>query len=383
MTAMAKPRPGASTPHARRRNALTAFMIKEVWHILRDRQTLLVILAIPLVQVLLFGYALRTDINRIRVAVVDPAPDQATITLRNRFTATPRFAITHVLANAAPLTTLFRRDDADMAIELEPGFARRLGSGEPARVAFVMDAPDPNSSTTRQAYASAVVNDFAAQMGDAGVRITLDQRMRFNPTLASVNLFVPGLIALVLTLISALMTAISLTREKERGTLETLLVSPLRPWQIIVGKVAPYIVLGFLIALLVLAAAAGVFHVPFRGSVALLLGESLLYTLVSLALGVLIAARTTSQRTAMMAALVGTMMPNVLLSGIIFPIASMPGWLRAVSVIVPARWFIVIARGIMLEGVGLANLWLETAVLALMTVVLLTAAVRSFSARLA
>jgi ABC-2 type transport system permease protein len=383
MTAMAKPRPGASTPHARRRNALTAFMIKEVWHILRDRQTLLVILAIPLVQVLLFGYALRTDINRIRVAVVDPAPDQATITLRNRFTATPRFAITHVLANAAPLTTLFRRDDADMAIELEPGFARRLGSGEPARVAFVMDASDPNSSTTRQAYASAVVNDFAAQMGDAGVRITLDQRMRFNPTLASVNLFVPGLIALVLTLISALMTAISLTREKERGTLETLLVSPLRPWQIIVGKVAPYIVLGFLIALLVLAAAAGVFHVPFRGSVALLLGESLLYTLVSLALGVLIAARTTSQRTAMMAALVGTMMPNVLLSGIIFPIASMPGWLRAVSVIVPARWFIVIARGIMLEGVGLANLWLETAVLALMTVVLLTAAVRSFSARLA
>lgn len=383
MTAMAKPRPGASTPHARRRNALTAFMIKEVWHILRDRQTLLVILAIPLVQVLLFGYALRTDINRIRVAVVDPAPDQATITLRNRFTATPRFAITHVLAIAAPLTTLFRRDDADMAIELEPGFARRLGSGEPARVAFVMDASDPNSSTTRQAYASAVVNDFAAQMGDAGVRITLDQRMRFNPTLASVNLFVPGLIALVLTLISALMTAISLTREKERGTLETLLVSPLRPWQIIVGKVAPYIVLGFLIALLVLAAAAGVFHVPFRGSVALLLGESLLYTLVSLALGVLIAARTTSQRTAMMAALVGTMMPNVLLSGIIFPIASMPGWLRAVSVIVPARWFIVIARGIMLEGVGLANLWLETAVLALMTVVLLTAAVRSFSARLA
>ncbi|MGH7623881.1 MAG: ABC transporter permease, partial [Gemmatimonadaceae bacterium] len=215
------------------------------------------------------------------------------------------------------------------------------------------------------------------------VRIVLDQRMRFNPTLASVNLFVPGLIALVLTLISALMTAIPLTREKERGTLETLLVSPLRPWQIIVGKVAPYIVLGFIIALVVLAAAAGVFHVPFQGSLALLLGESLLYTLVSLALGVLIAARTSSQRTAMMGALVGTMMPNVLLSGIIFPIASMPAWLRVVSVIVPARWFIVIARGIMLEGVGLANLWLETAVLGLMTIVLLTAAVRSFSARLA
>lgn len=386
-------RPGAPAKPPRRRGALMAFMVKEVRHILRDRQTLFIILAIPLAQVLLFGYALRTDINEIRVAVVDPAPDAVTIALRNRLTATPRFRVTQVLANANPLVTLFRRSAADMAIELEPGFADRLGRGEPARIALVTDAADPNSGTTRQAYASAVLSDFATEIGAAAgaahgaapapVRIVLDQRMRFNPTLASVNLFVPGLIALVLTLISALMTAISLTREKERGTLETLLVSPLRPWQIIVGKVAPYIVLGFIIALVVLAAAAGVFHVPFQGSLALLLGESLLYTLVSLALGVLIAARTSSQRTAMMGALVGTMMPNVLLSGIIFPIASMPGWLRVLSVIVPARWFIVIARGIMLEGVGLANLWLETAVLALMTIVLLTAAVRSFSARLA
>ena len=160
-------------------------------------------------------------------------------------------------------------------------------------------------------------------------------------------------------------------------------MSPLRPWQIIVGKVLPYLALGLTIVLLVLAAAWGVFRVPFRGSLALLLGESLLYTLVSLSLGVLIAARTTSQRTAMLGALVGTMMPNALLSGMIFPIASMPPWLRAVTYIVPARWFIIIARGVMLEGVGLLNLWLETAVLVAMTVVLLVAAVRSFDARLA
>ena len=145
----------------------------------------------------------------------------------------------------------------------------------------------------------------------------------------------------------------------------------------------PYLALGLTIVLLVLAAAWGVFRVPFRGSLALLLGEALLYTLVSLALGVLIAARTSSQRSAMLGALVGTMMPNALLSGMIFPIASMPAWLRPVTYIVPARWFIVIARGVMLEGVGLANLWLETAVLVLMTVVLLVAAVRSFDARLA
>jgi len=207
--------------------------------------------------------------------------------------------------------------------------------------------------------------------------------MRFNPTLASVNLFVPGLIALVITLVSALMTAISLSREKERGTLESLLVSPLRPWQIIVGKVLPYLALGLTIVLLVLAAAWGVFRVPFRGSLALLLGEALLYTLVSLALGVLIAARTSTQRSAMLGALVGTMMPSALLSGMIFPIASMPAWLRPVTYIVPARWFIIIARGVMLEGVGLVNLWVETGVLVLMTVVLLVAAVRSFDARLA
>jgi ABC-2 type transport system permease protein len=232
---------------------------------------------------------------------------------------------------------------------------------------------------------NAVIDDFAAQMGASrgAVHIALDTRMRFNPTLASVNLFVPGLIALVITLVSALMTAISLSREKERGTLESLLVSPLRPWQIIVGKVLPYLALGLTIVLLVLAAAWGVFRVPFRGSLALLLGEALLYTLVSLALGVLIAARTSSQRSAMLGALVGTMMPNALLSGMIFPIASMPAWLRLVTYIVPARWFIVIARGVMLEGVGVANLWLETAVLVLMTVVLLVAAVRSFDARLA
>src|SRR6185436_1905578 len=183
------------------------------------------------------------------------------------------------------------------------------------------------------------------------VRIATETRMRFDPTLESVNLFVPGLIALVLVLVSALMTAISLSREKERGTLEVLLVSPLRPAQIIVGKVLPYLGLAFANVLTALLAAWLVFQVPFRGSVLLLLAESVVYSLVSLALGVLIAAKTSSQRAAMLAAMVGTMLPSALLSGMIFPIASMPGWLSPVTNIVPARWFIVIARGILLKGV--------------------------------
>lgn len=367
-----------------RRGALAAFVVKELHHILRDRQTLTILLLMPLLQVVLFGYALRTDIEEIRVAMVDPTPDYATLALRDRVAATRRFRIVAIVPSAAGVEPLFRRGDADIAIAPEPRFAEHLARGEPARIALIADASDPNGGTTMQAYARAVLTDYAVSLGAAGsaVRIVLNTRMRFNPTLASVNLFVPGLIALVLTLVSALMTAISLSREKERGTLETLLVSPLRPWQIIVGKVLPYLGLGFAIVLLVMAAAWLVFHVPFRGSLALLLGECLLYTLVSLSLGVLIAARTTSQRTAMLGALVGTMMPNALLSGMVFPIVSMPAWLRPFTFIVPARWFIVITRGIMLEGVGVASLWRETTVLGAMTLVLLAAAVRSFDARL-
>jgi ABC-2 type transport system permease protein len=207
--------------------------------------------------------------------------------------------------------------------------------------------------------------------------------MRFNPTLESVNLFVPGLIAVLLTVVSALMSAISLSREKETGTLEVLLVSPLRPWQIIVGKLLPYLSLGFLNLASVLLAAWLVFGVPFRGSLPLLVAEALLFILASMALGVLIAARTSSQRTAMVGALMGLMLPTLLLSGMIFPISSMPGWLQALSNVVPGRWFLLIARGIMLKGVGLAELWQETTILLGMTVMLLVASIRAFDVRLA
>jgi len=207
--------------------------------------------------------------------------------------------------------------------------------------------------------------------------------MRFNPTLESVNLFIPGLIALVLTLVSALMTAISLSREKERGTLEILLVSPLRPWQIIVGKVLPYLALAFANALTALLAAWLIFDVPFRGSVTLLLVECIIYSMVSLAIGVLVATLTATQRVAMLVALLATMLPSTLLSGMVFPLASMPRILQVLSNIVPAKWFIVVARGIMLKGVGLEHLWKETLVLTGMTLAFMIIAVRSFKARVA
>ena len=370
---------------ALRASALSAFMAKELRHILRDRQTLIILLLLPLAMVVLFGFALRTEVNHIRTVFVDPVPDYATTALRNRFLGNGRFDLVANAGTVAAVGPLFRRGDADVAVVFEPGFASRVAAGMPARVLVISDASDPNTGSRMQAYARAVIASYQAELGSAegGVRIVTQTRMRFNPSLESVNLFVPGLIALVLTLVTALMTAISLSREKERGTLEILLVSPLRPWQIIVGKVLPYLGLAFANVLTALLAAWIIFGIPFRGSITLLLLTSTLYAMVGLALGVFIAARTNSQRAAMLGAMAGTMLPTTLLSGMIFPIASLPGWLQPVTLIIPARWFIVIARGIMLKGVGVRYLWEPIAVLVVMLVVLMLVAIRSFRPRFA
>jgi ABC-2 type transport system permease protein len=374
-------------------NALVGLLRKEWFHIRRDRRTAAVLVALPVVQVLLFGYAIRTDVDNVRLAVVDPAPDAETISLRNRFAAAGVFQTVAVVPRIADLDPLFESGAAQQAIVFYPGFSEDLGRGEPAKLLIITDATEPNTGSLLQAYAQAVVERWSGGTGEAarageagsaggGVRIVPQVRMRFNPTRESKNLFVPGLMAFVLTIISSMMTAISLTREKETGTMEALLVSPLRPWQIIVGKVTPYLAIGFFSVVLVIVEALLVFRVPLHGSIPLLLLEGALYILVSLALGILISARTSSQRVAMMFALLGTMLPNILLSGFIFPLESMPAALRAISYVVPGRWFVTIARGIMLKGIGLEYIWRETLFLAGMATVLLVASVRSFNERL-
>jgi len=364
--------------------ALAGLIRKEIFHIIRDRRTLVVIIAMPIVQVILFGYAIRTDVDHVRLAIVDPSPDPVTLAIRSHFDAAGVFETVAVLPDSAKLETLFRRGDAQGAVVFESQFAERAVHNGPAQLLVVADATEPNTGSIVAAYASQVVQDYEQTELASGRRVAIvpDVRMRFNPTRESSNLFVPGLMAFVLTIISSLMTAISLTREKETGTLEALLVSPLRPWQIITGKVAPYIAVGFVSVIGVLAEARLVFNVPLRGSVALLLVEGLLFILVSLSLGILISARTSSQRVAMMGALIGTMLPTLLLSGFIFPIESMPSPLRAISYLVPARWFVLIARGVMLKGVGIVYLWQPTLALAAMAVVLLAASTHAFHERL-
>ena len=366
-------------------SAFAGLLRKEWLHILRDRRTLFVVVFMPILQVVLFGYAIRTDISAIRLAIVDPSPDASTLELRNRFTGTDVFRLVRLLPSAGTLDRLFAAGDIQEAVVFDADFANRLARGLPARVLVVVDASEPNSGSAMESYAIGVIQGYQRDIATRGgaLQIVPEVRMRFNPTGASSNLFVPGLIAFVLTIISALMTAIALTREKETGTMEILLVSPLKPVEIIVGKVLAYVVIGFVSVLLVVAEARLVFSVPLRGSLLLLLGEGLLYILTSLSLGILISSRTSSQRVAMIGALAGTMLPTILLSGFIFPIESMPWPLRLISNIVPAKWFVLIARGVMLKGVGLDYLWRETMILLGMTMLLVAAATRSFRIRLA
>ncbi len=366
--------------------ALRGLVIKETRHVLRDRQTLVILLLLPLVQVLLYGFAIRTDVRGIRTAFVDPAPDGATRALIARFAAADRYDLRAVLPTTDALADGFASGAYRQAIVLPVGVERRLGRTEPLPVQVITDGSDPNAASAMAAYAEAIVRRWHAESTPRGAgtspRITVETRMRFNPTLESANLFVPGLIALVVTIVSAMMTAIAITREKEMGTMEMLLVSPLRPSTIVLGKVVPYAVLGLVNVSIVLAAARVVFHVPVRGSLVLLLAECLLYVLTTLSIGIVISTAARTQRAAMLAALGGLLLPTIMLSGFIFPVDSLPAPLRMLSNVVPARWFLVIVRGIMLKGAGLATLWQETLIVAGLTAALLAAGIRRLSVRL-
>ena len=364
--------------------AFAGFVRKEILHLLRDRQTLGILLLFPVVQVLIFGFAVRTDVEEIAIAIVDPTPDVATLELRERIAASDRFRIVAVTAGSRGLKARFRDGSVRQALVLPAEVERRIGRGDSLPVQLLTDGSDPNTGGIMQGYATAIVERWHRDVVPHGgaLRIEAQPRMRYNPTLESSHLFVPGLVAYVLTIMSALMTAISITREKETGTMEMLLVSPIRPVAIVAGKVVPYIVLGFVSVLLVLVAARAVFEVPLRGSVALLLAESGLYIVTALGLGIVISTKAPNQRTAMLAALAGLLLPTMILSGFIFPIDSLPRPLQLLSYIVPARWFLTIVRGIMLKGAGLETLWQETLVLVGMTLLFLVRGSRGLAIRL-
>jgi len=256
--------------------AFVGFVRKETLHLLRDRQTLAILLLFPVVQVLIFGFAVRTDVEDIAIAIVDPTPDVATLGLRDRIAASDRFHIVAVTTSGQGLDARFRDGSVRQALLLPTEVERRIGRGDSLQLQLVTDGSDPNTGGIMQGYATAIVDRWYREVVAQGgtLRIEAQSRMRYNPTLESAHLFVPGLVAFVLTIVSALMTAISISREKETGTMEMLLVSPIRPTAIVAGKVIPYIVLGFVSVLVVLVAARTVFGVRLRGSPVLLQAES-------------------------------------------------------------------------------------------------------------
>lgn len=365
--------------------AFWAFVFKETLHILRDPRTLVILLGLPTAQVILFGFAITNEINDARIAILDGAKDEVSKEISDRLTASGFFRLAAEVADEKMLERAFRYERVKMAIVIPPGFQKDFYRNDRPQIQLIADATDPNTATTLIAYASAIIRQYEQEKrGSAAMpfAIQTEVRMRYNEQLKSVFLFVPGVITIILMLISAMMTSIALAREKELGTMEVLLVSPLKPYVIVVGKVVPYIMLGLVIIGIILGLATSIFHMPIRGSLFLLIAECMLFVLTSLSLGIFISTKVNTQLVAMLISMAALLLPTILLSGFIFPIENMPRLLQIISHIVPARWFIVIVKGIMLKGAGLEIIWKETLILTGMAIVLIAVSVKNFKLRL-
>lgn len=361
------------------------FVKKEFHHIFRDRRTLIILFGMPVAQMLLFGYIITTEVKDARIAILDHSNDETTLKIIDKLGSSGYFTIAKYLNNEQEIESSFRKGEVKEVVVFEPDFAKKLYKEKSASVHLIADASDANSANLVVNYTAAIINDFLAKEYSSSVipmQIISESRMLYNPELKGVYMFVPGTMAMILVLICALLTSVSIVREKELGTMEVLLVSPLKPTQIVFGKVTPYIFLSFVNVITILLLSNFVFGLPVQGSIILLLAESLLFITLSLSLGILISSSTNSQQTAMFGAMLGLMLPTILLSGFIFPIDNMPGWIQWICYINPTTYFIIILKNIMLKGLGFMSVWKETAYLAGITIILLVISIKKFKVRL-
>ena len=361
------------------------FVRKEFIHIFRDVRTLTILFGLPAVMIILFGYVVSTDLKNASLAFLDLSKDDVTMELTDKICSSGFFRKTADLSSYQDIDKVLRSGKVKAVIVFGEDFGRDLEAAKNARVSIIADGSEPNMAALVTNYATSIISGFNQQYmpaGQAAPMIVPEVRMFYNPALKSQFMFVPGVITMVMILICALMTSITLTREKEFGTMEVLLVSPLKPFQIILGKVTPYFFLSFVNVVTILVLSRLVFGMPVKGSLILLLAESMLYILLSLSIGILISAVSKTMQQAIFISLVGMMLPTVLLSGFIFPIENMPEIYNWISAILPPRYFIVIIKNIMIKGAGFAYVWKETLILAFMTVVLITLAVKKFRIRL-
>lgn len=365
--------------------AFIGFIRKEFYHIFRDPRTLLVLFGIPVAQLLIFGYVVSTEVRNIKIAILDHAKDDVTREITQKIVESTYFELTQILDNEDQIEAVFKTGNIKEVIVFESDFSKKIGKEGSAGIQLIADASDANTANLIVNYTSAIINDYVQKQNallKMPMQIKPEVRMVFNESMKSVYMFVPGTMALILMLVSAMMTSISIAREKELGTMEILLVSPLKPVQIIIGKVIPYVALAFFNAITIIALGFFIFNMPVNGSLGLLLAESLLFICLALSLGILISTVAKTQQVAMFISLFALMLPTILLSGFIFPIENMPVLLQWISHIMPPKYFIVIIKNIMIKGTGFAFVWKETLVLIGMMTLFILLSVKKFKIRL-
>ena len=361
-----------------------SFIRKEFFHIFRDRRTMLILLGMPIVQIILFGFAITTEVKNVRVAVLDPSNDVVTRRIIDRMDASEYFTVIRRLHSPADMEASFGRGEIDMALVFSEHFSDKLYTGE-ARVQLVSDATDPNMATMQAGYAANIISSAGQEMLPPGVHaaaIVPQLKLLYNPQMKSAYNFVPGVMGLILMLICAMMTSISIVREKETGTMEVLLVSPVRPLMMIIAKMVPYFFLSCINLITILLLSVYVLHVPVEGNLLSLAFLSWIFIIVSLLLGLLVSTIAKTQVEAMLFSGMVLMMPTVLLSGMIFPVENMPLPLQIISNVIPAKWYIIGVKKIMIEGLSISYTMNNISVLTLMAVILVIISLKKFNKRL-
>jgi ABC-2 type transport system permease protein len=361
-----------------------AIIRKEFLHIVRDWQTLYIVLALPVVMMFLFGYALDVNIRDVSVMIEDPSLSPQTRELTREIDNSALFKVAGVVTSSANPQELFRDHRIKALFRFSKDFSKNLHTPlTPASVQVVIDGSDQNIATIIRNAVEPFLQKATLSMlhQPLPAAITVQQTVLYNPRQKSALYFVPGLMAMILMMISALLTSLAITREKELSTMQQLLVTPLSPPEIMIGKLTPYICLAAVDGMLILFVGIVLFGVRIAGSSLVLAMASLIYITVALSLGLLISTLVNKQVHALLTVMPTTMLPTMLLSGFIFPLESLPVWLKPVSAVVPATYFLRVIRGIILKGVGVVELWQPLAVLCVMAVLLMTISIKKFKVR--
>ena len=347
-----------------------SFVIKEAKHILRDRRTMLILFGLPVVLMLLFGFAITNDVKDVRTVIVTSQMDHQTRQAVDRLAASEYFIITATVSSPREAELLLRHQRADLAVVFGKDFASKKSG-----VQLMVDTSDPNMAQQWTAYAQSILST-------QNTPSTPNIKLLYNPRMKSAYNFVPAIMGMLLLLICAMMTSVSIVREKERGTMEVLLVSPVRPLMIIIAKAVPYLLQAFLILVIILVMSATVLEVPLAGSVGWIIVVSLIYILLALSLGLLISSVAQTQFVALLVSAMVLLLPTVMLSGMLFPIESMPQVLQWISAVMPPRYYIQVMRKLMIMGVGIREVLPEVCILCGMTLLLLMVALKKFNKRL-